>query len=741
MSSPRIERGKFRVKGKFISVPSIKALPLIPRRLAAWTLEVYLLAASAVIPYSLGAYIDSLHPPSEKVSLNSVLTDVDRAIAQTLGLPRHQDRPLVAPATNLLWWVALTSPIVLTGWQLYILGKTGRTLPKRWLGVRVITESGKSPNLLRASAREGGIKWGIPLGTAYLLWRYSGAFPNLVLLVGLTGVAIILEGGMLLLPSRRRPLHDLILKTVVVDAKASYRRGRVSPPTESVTVEIQQYKPDSMQKESNYNLSPEDFFALALSPQTETEQKSLWLWMRQHPGTTLLICTLAGMSFVLATFVATQVYIQDKADRRQSQEEENQAFLTLVDRLGETSSDPLEERKSVILAMARLNDPRALPLLVDLLSQETNPALMDALGQAIESAGIKAIPALRQLNQSLSNQLQSLSLENYAKERQSIAMRLKATKNSIANLLVLSSSQLSNINLQRVDLSAIVTKSGDFALVLDRVDLSGANLRGAILNQASLKGTIFNSVGEDKRLGTFDDAIADLSGASLRETNLSEAFLSYGALKGANLMYATLNRANLSRAQLTESNLSSAQLLETNLTDANLERASLTGADLAESIFVSANLQEAKLGQIKAIGANFFRANLSKSTWLGSDLSQVNFKEANLQNADLSATQLMGANLQKAQLQKANFANANLSNTDLRGANLAGADFRGAIFVAQLPTSSEQFIQTQQPAGKLAANVEGVDFTEVKNLSEEQIAFICDRGGYHPLCSTRSHKR
>ncbi|MCU0535373.1 MAG: pentapeptide repeat-containing protein [Hydrococcus sp. Prado102] len=735
MSSPPIERGKFRVKGKFISVPSIKALPLLPRRLAAWTLEVYLLAASAVIPYSLGTYIES-QSPSEKVPLNPVLTNVEQAIAQTLGLPRHQNQPLVAPATNLVWWLALTSPVVITGWQLYILGKTGRTLPKRWLGVKVITESGKSPNLLRAIAREGGIKWGLPLSTAYLLWRYCGAFPNLFLLVGLTGVAVILEGGMLLLPSRRRPLHDLILKTVVVDAKASYRRARVSPQPQSVTVEIQQYQPYRLEEESRYRLPPEGVHSLALFPQIESKQKSLWLWMRQHPGTTLLICTLAGMSFVLATFVATQVYIQDKADRRQSQEEENEAFLTLVDRLGATSSDPLEERKSVILAMARLNDPRALPLLVDLLGQETNPALMDALGQAIESTGIKAIPSLRQLNQSLSNQLQSLSLENSAKERQLVAMRLKATKSAIANLLVLSSTQLDSVNLQRADLSAIVTESGDFVLVLDRVDLSGANFRGAILNQASFRGTIFNSVGEDKRLGTFDDAIADLSGASLREANLSEAFLSYGALKGANLMYATLNRANLSRAQLIEANFSSAQLLETNLTEANLERASLTGADLAESLFIGANLQEAKLGQVRAIGADFSKANLFRSTWLGSDLSQVNFKGANLQNADLSATQLTGANLQNVQLQKANLANANLSNTDLRGANLAGADFQGAIFVAQLPTSSEQFIQTQHTE-TLKINMEGVDFTEVKNLSEEQIAFICTHGGYHPQCSTR----
>lgn len=388
----------------------------------------------------------------------------------------------------------------------------------------------------------------------------------------------------------------------------------------------------------------------------------------------------------------------------------------------------------MILALARLDDPRAIPLLVDLLGQETNPVLMDAIGRGIESTGVKALPPLKQLNQSLSNQLQSISLDNAPKERDLVASRLRTVKSAIAKLMILSSGQLNKTNLQRVDLSTMVTESGDFSLVLDQADLSGMNFRGAILNQGKFQGSIFSSAGEDKRLGTYDDAIADLSGSDLREANFADAFLNYVSLKEANLMYATLNRAKLSHAYLSEANLSSAHLIAANFSEANLEKASLTGADLAESTFTRANLRGANLGQVRAVAADFSGANLSQSSWQGADLSGIDFNSANFYNADLSATQLTQANLQKAQLQNANLTNANLSYADLRGANVRGANFQGVVFEAQPSANSEQFL-TVKPTAKSNIKIEGVDFTEAKNLSESQINFICNNGGYHPQCS------
>lgn len=735
MASPSIKSGKYQVKGKSPILLSLETIPLFPRRLAAWTIEIYLVAASAVVPYSIGAYLES-RSPAEGVPLHPVLASVEDAIAQTLALPRQQGQIRVTPLTNVLWWIALASPIAVTSWQLYILGKTGRTLPKRWFGIRVITEAGKSPGLLRVLLREGGGKWGLPLGVAYLLWRSSGAFPSLILLCAMSGIAIAIEAGTMLMPSRRRPFHDLMVGTVVVDAKTSYRRPRPQPATPEVTVEVQPDLSYTIAQRTSYRLPRQKLNTLALFPETVHGKQNLWLWMRRHPGTTLLICTLSGMSFVLTTFVAVQVYIQSRADFRQTEEEKNQAFLTLVNQLGVTATDPIDKRKSVILALARLDDPRAIPLLVDLLGQETNPVLMDAIGRGIESTGVKALPALKQLNQSLSNQLESISFDNAPKQRELVASRLRTTKSAIAKLMILSSGQLDRINLQRVDLSTMVTESGDFSLVLDRADLSGMNFRGAILNQGKFQGTIFSSGGEDKRLGTYDDAIADLSGSDLREANFADAFLNYVSLKEANLMYATLNRAKLSHAYLREANLSSAHLIAANLSEANLEKASLTGADLAEATFTRANLRKANLGQVRAVAADFSFANLSLSNWQGADLSGIDFHSANFYNADLSATQLTQANLQKAQLQNADLTNANLSNADMRGANVSGANFQGVVFEGQPAANSEQFL-TVKPTAKSKIKLAGVDFTEAKNLSESQIDFICNNGGYHPQCSLK----
>ena len=60
-----------------------------------------------------------------------------------------------------------------------------------------------------------------------------------------------------------------------------------------------------------------------------------------------------------------------------------------------------------------------------------------------------------------------------------------------------------------------------FNLVLDKVDLSGINFKGAILTNASLGNSKFYNFGQEKRFGTFDDVIADLNGADLKETNLT----------------------------------------------------------------------------------------------------------------------------------------------------------------------------------------------------------------------------
>jgi uncharacterized protein YjbI with pentapeptide repeats/uncharacterized RDD family membrane protein YckC len=728
MASPSIKRGKDPVTDPSAAPLSLEAMSLLTRRFAAWTVEVSLVAVSALVPYGIGAYLET-HSQAERVPLNPPLASVEEAIAQTLALPRQQEQHQVPPLTNVCWWLALATPVALSAWQLHLFAKTGRTTPKYWLGIRVVNASGRSPGLGPVILREGAGKWGLPLGTAYLLWRYSWAFPNLGLLVGLAAGMAIAGGGWLFFNPRRRAFHDCLAATVVVDGRRSVaaaaqrkRSQRVCVPSQAVSVEVAPYPAST----SGY-LLPARVNPVVLASSAQEQGFNLWLWMRRHPGTTLLIFALAGMTGVMGTFVATQIYIQSQADRRQFQQENNAAFLALVNQLGASATDPTEQRQSVILALARLDDPRAVALLVDLLGQESNPALIDTLQQAIASTGIRSLPALRKLNQALSNQLRAGS------QQPLIALRLGASKQAIAKQLTLYSGQLGHSRLERVDLSRVEAGEGKFSLFLDRTDLSGIHFQGAQLNRASFQNTIFSGAGQDKHIGTFDDLSADLSQADLSGSDLTAAQLSRVALKRANLLQATLDRANLSQAQLSHANLSSAQLIEANLRAANLAGASLTGANLGSANLTDADLKGANLGRIQALGADFTEATLSNSNGQGADLSAANFRGANLQQANLTSSQLKGANLQNAQLQDANLAYVNLTQADLRGANLAGANFQGAIFASQSAPNSDQFLKVL-PLSESSAKIQGVDFTHVKNLSPSQLEFICQNGGISPQC-------
>jgi hypothetical protein len=97
-----------------------------------------------------------------------------------------------------------------------------------------------------------------------------------------------------------------------------------------------------------------------------------------------------------------------------------------------------------------------------------------------------------------------------------------------------------------------------------------------------------------------------LSGADLREADLSNANLS-----GADLTRANLSNANLFEADLSIANLSKANLFEADLREADLSTANLSGADLTRASLIMANLSEADLGGANLFGACLYRANLT----------------------------------------------------------------------------------------------------------------------------------
>ena len=713
-----INRDRSSVKERF------QPLPLVTRRFAAWAVEVSLVISSAGVPFGIGMYAQS-QPAGEQVPLNPVLAVVEKAIARTLALPVGVSNRNVAPLTNLFWSAALVAPFVLTSWQLYLLAKTGSTLPKRWYGVRVLTAAGKPPGMPRILLREGVGCWGLPLSIAYLLWLYSGAFPNLGILAGLSGLLVLGEGITARFERQRRCLHDRLAGTYVVDANRTFA-GRLNRKAGE--------KPVSRETSYQWTEADEDaaIATIVLTPEPN-RRRSLWREMRQHPHLTLMLVALFSMAAVLGTLVGTQVYIQTQANQRQLEQHRSDQFLALLKQLNPNSRATLDERREAILALGTQNNPQALQLLVDFLGQETGPTLLDAIQQALASTGPEALPYLQRLNQYLWKDLEFLRYTSTPQERVFRAKRLQATQRAIATIVMIYSGKVHAVDLSRTDLGQTVTDSAPFTLVLDKVNLSGIQLRAANLNNASFRGSRFRGMGKDGRWDTFDDWIADLSDAQMKAADLTGANLSRVLLNRTNLLRATLNQADLSHALLSSANLSSTQMVGANLREAVLTNASLTGADLGEAILTGANLYAARLGRVSALGTKLQFANLIQSDWQGADLSGADLSGANLRNADFRATRLTGANFRKAQLQNANLRNADLSLADWRGANLEGADLQGATFVSSNADKGNQFIQ-MPPSDSPSALVEGVDFSKAKNLDAKQLAYICTEGGRHPRC-------
>ncbi len=705
MANPSVRRGGDRNYKQ----ASLKPLPLVTRRFAAWAIEISIIASSAIVPYSAGMYArDHL---AEQVPLNPVLTATEKIIVTTFALPASKEVSEVPPITNILWSAALATPLLLGSWQIYLLAKTGSTLPKRWLGIRVVTTAGKPPGLAKIILREGVATWGLPLSIAYTVWRFSGLFPDPEMLVILAGVMVLGEGISARFNRQRRSLHDLLSGTYVVNASRIYapNTGRLGEDSgQAVKWDTSIY---SWKKPAAHVAD-----AAIIVTKQKKQQRDLWIWMRRHPKFALTVVASCSLGTLVGTLIATQLYVRTQINQGQIAQYNSEQLLAATKQLNATEANTLDQRTEAILNLGTVNNPQAKQLLVNLLAQSSNPELTQVIQQALITSGTEALPALQRLNLSLSN------------DREIANNRLLATQNAIAKILSIYSGKLDKVQLNRVNLGA----SSGFSLVLDQINVAGIDLTEANLDRANLEASQWQSAGNDGIANTFDDLVATLNDAQMKFVNLTGSDLSRVSMQRTNLLHALLNQANLENADLARSNLSSAQMVETNLQKAVLTEASFTGANLAGANFVEADLSSARLSRVSALKTNFQLANLSGTDWQGADLSGADLSRANLNNANLSYTQLKNTNFRKAQLQNANFRNADLSQADLSEADLTGADFAGAIFAHSQSTQADGFIQA--PEESQSTLLKGVDFTNVKNLEPTQLATICLQGGSHPRC-------
>ncbi|WP_017316906.1 pentapeptide repeat-containing protein [Mastigocladopsis repens] len=717
MATPSVRRSNQSSRAK--ESGKSNSLSLATRRIAAWAAEMTLVVASGLVPFGMGAYANS-RSDLNRVPLNPLLVQTERAIARPLALPVSYGIRNVAWPSNFLWTIALLAPLTLSGWQLYLLAKTGSTLAKHQFGIKVVNALGKPPGFKAVIVREGVGRWGLPTAIAYFLWRNSFLFPSLGAFTSLATIMLVLEATGFPWQQNRRALHDRLAGTYSIDATKPF-----TSPSQHDGKRIQSQLTETDEEDA--------IASIVITPDQPSQESKLWRWMRQYPSQTLLGVALLSMSAVLAILVGTQVYIQTLQNQQLTEQRNSQQFLALIEQLNNSKlAATNEERQKAILAMGTLNDPQAIQYLVNLLSQETNPILVETIQQALVSVGPKAIPNLKRMNQFLVGELEP-GRGSRALPREVLQKQLQANQRTINKILAVYNGQSNDLDLTNVHLGQNGSEPNSFNLVLNKIDLGGIKFKSANLSFGSFKGSRFRGAGEDGRWDTYDDRIADLSQARMTQANLAEANLSRVLMSRTDLSRATLYKANLSNARLTGANLSSAQLEGADLQGVVLENASLTGADLSNAHLKDADLYAARLGRVIAVGTQLSFANLIKTDWQGADLTGAYLDHANLSNANLSATRLANAILRSANMENTNLRNADLSLADLRGANLTGADFQGTILSSSKQDQTEQFVQT--PAiGAQSAVVDGVDFTQVKNLDAKQIAYICTQGGLHPRC-------
>ncbi len=688
------------------------------RRLAAWGLELGLLVGSVVLPWSLGEAVRS-RPVVETVPLNSGVVALQYVVARPLGLPRQRLVAEVPPLTNVLWFSALVLPIAVASSQLYNLATQGKTLPKAWMGLQVVALDRSKLGMRAAVVREVG-RWGVPTAGAYGIWLASGAFPSLPWLAGLALVGGVGTAAWGCQPSHRTWYDRLAGTRVVV------LRGGVLPLRHSPALD------DGINRDASVlalpsgpllGLTTEEYgglTAIVLSPEDSAQVLGPKGWRQHLP---VIGGVLAGV-VVLAGVGALWL------DRRLPATDGNKdaLFLALVENLSRNATS-VGDRQTAALALASTEDPRAVPLLVDMLAQTEDPRLLDTLQQALITLGPPAIPPLQRLNLALANDLLALPLDQQLIPQ----LRQRTVKRTLAKILVLHNGNLNQIDLSGTNLGYIIESPDAFTLVLEQQNLAGVMWRNAVLSGARLRKAKLFAPGADGRSDTFDDWITDFSGSDLTEVSLVAAQLRHTVFRNTSLLRANLSNSVAPYADFSGANASSAWFIAADVRNGIFDGTGLVGTDFTDADLSQASLIEARLRQATLTAANLTEADLTGADLSEANLSKADLRAANLKQTNLSHSGLRGADLSGANLSQANLEGANLEGIVLSGANLAGANFAGAQFSPLIQMSEDSFVATVTEPDTGSA-LTGVDFSKAINLQADQLDYVCGQGGIHPAC-------
>ena len=222
----------------------------------------------------------------------------------------------------------------------------------------------------------------------------------------------------------------------------------------------------------------------------------------------------------------------------------------------------------------------------------------------------------------------------------------------------------------------------DAQSVMDHVDLNSPEMTEAEMDRDELIALLSESSDEPADLSSRRLSRLDLRGIDFKGANLRWARLNGADLRGANLSRATLDSAWLLNANLEDANLRSASLFSTQMQGANLKSADLTGARIIANMeradLTGAVLREADMAaDMKNQSMGLMRAIMRLATLDNADFTGVKAARADAEFASFRGAVLDGADFSGAEL-----AGADLTAASVAGCNLTGADVAAARLVS-----------------------------------------------------------
>lgn len=745
-------------QNSIVPAPRVRSVTLGYRRLVAWSLEVGLVAMSAAVPWGIGQSVltaqtvalapvektaeetaiptAALNPLNTPVVLNPLVQQAQQGWARIAQIPPHRLHRTVPRLTNILWTAALIAPVILAGGQFMQLTYTGSTGPKRWLGLRMFSTAGGGLKLHQVLGREL-LRWGLPVvivGGVALATEFSlGVWTPVAI-----GLLAMVEGVSAIAPNKRA-WHDRIANTYVAYV-AQMPMGYLP---------IHQGYKETTAPSLNGALWPQDD-STAVQLYGETTNDDEW-WLTEAEGnlTSMVLVPRADLaktqprgSLALRTSGASQWWLITsgmvlacvagfgigRVTRSPNPQTGEDVFLETAQKLANQNPSG-DDYGAAILMLAQIDDPRSAHYLTDLLSQSSQPEALATIQQALITQGLDSLPFLLALSRVLESDLQQ------ALDDDTHQIRLEqrhVVQDAIAKLLAIHNGNLVGTQLDRVNLGASQDADRAFKLIQPGLLAAGTSWQGANLNQANLAGASFFDVGADGKPDTYDDIISNLSGSQLVAVNLGRANLQGIQLDRANLRQANLSDANLVYGNLENAQLTNAQLIHVNASQSLWQGSNLVGADLTQAIFNGADLSQARLNRIEASHSRWTKAILPQSTWVGANLMGADFRQTNLNGANFQGANLDSTNFAGADLRQANLQDTDLRHATLTGVNLANADLAGAIFDDGRSVNNS-FITPNAQLSK-TNNLQGVNFSRVRNLDGRQLNYICAQGGIHPTC-------